>query len=499
MICDSLETPMCIAGVMGGIESGVKNRTKRVFIESAFFNPVWVRKTAKRHAISTDASYRFERGVDPNNCLWALKRTSLLIKELAGGQISSEIKDIYSEKLEDFDVDLTYKQLDKLIGFEIDRNIVKNILTLLEIKVDKEREDGLNLRVPTYRFEVRREADIIEEIIRIYGYNKIPLPEKIHTTVLVQQKNISEKMRDKISHILTARGFYEMMSFSLLNGEIYNKVDEKENKKSVEMQNPLSKELDTMRKSLVFGALDAVRRNINYQNPDIKFFEFGSIYYNTEKENFEGRYVQKYRLSLTMTGQKNKLNWKTPEEKIDFYTLKSNLEMILIALGFERRTFKVKEFSDDIYKYAIEYFIDNKSVAKIGALSKKILKIYAIDEDVFFAEIEWNELIRKMPKEKQFSELVKFQKVRRDLALLIDKKVKYGDIEKIAIQTDKRLIKDVNIFDVYHGENIPEGKKSYAVSFVLQDDTKTLTDKVMNKVMNKLINNYKQQLDAEIR
>ncbi len=499
MICDSEGKPMCIGGVMGGIKSGVKSKTKGIFIESAFFNPVWVRKTAKRHTISTDASYRFERGVDPNNCLWTLKRAALLIKEFAGGEISSEIKDIYSEKLEDFLVDLSYKQLDKLIGFEIDRDIIKNILTLLEIKIIEQSEQGLKLQVPTYRFEVRRQADIIEEIIRIYGYNKIPLPEKMYTTVLVQEKNISEEMRENVSHALTGRGFYEIMSFSLLNGEIYSEIDEKEKKKSVEMQNPLSKELSTMRKSLVFGALDAVRKNISYQNPDIKFFEFGSIYYNTEKENFEGRYIQKYRLSLTMKGQKNKLNWKTAEEKVDFYTIKSNLEAVLLALCFDRRNFKVKEFSDDIYKYGIEYFIDNKSVAKTGALSKKILKKYTIDEDVFFAEIEWNDLIKKMPKRKQFSELIKYQKVRRDLALLIDKDVKYRDIEKIALETDKRLIKDVNIFDVYEGENIPEGKKSYAVSFILQDETKTLTDKVMNKVMNKLINNYKQKLGAEIR
>lgn len=499
MICDSYEKPMCIGGVMGGLESGVSEKTKNIFIESAFFNPVWVRKTAKRHSINTDASYRFERGVDPNNTLWALKRVATLIKELSGGEISSDIVDIYSEKIEKFEVDLSYRQLDKLTGFVIERELVRKILTLLEIEISEENTEGLKLKVPTYRFEVRREADIIEEIIRIYGYNKIPLPEKINTTVLVQERNISEKMRERVSHMLTGRGFYEMMSFSLLNRELIQKIESFKDDQSIEMQNPLSKELNTMRQSLVFGALDAIQRNINYQNSDIKFFELGSSYFKKDKIKFEERFNQKYRLSITVCGLKNKVNWKTNEEKVDFFNLKSNVEAVIQSMGFDLKMFRIVEFSDDMYKYGLEYFYNNKSILKLGALTRKILKIYGIETDVFFSEIEWGDLINSLQKESEFKELIKFQKVRRDLALLLDKNVKYSEIEKIAMETDKKLIKEVNIFDVYEGKNIPEGKKSYAVSFILQDDEKTMTDKVMSKVMNKLMNNYKQKLNAEIR
>jgi len=499
MICDSNETPLCIGGVMGGFSSGVKETTNKIFLESAFFNPVWVRKTAKKHGLSTDSSYRFERGVDPNNSLWALKRTALLIKEYAGGKVSSEIKDVYPEKFENFEVELSYKQLDKLVGFVIDRALIKRILSLLEIKITEDNTDSLKLEVPAYRFEVRREADIIEEIIRIYGYNKIPLPEKIETTVLVQDRNISEDMRRKVSHMLTSRGFYEMMSFSLLDGDIYDKLEDFDKEKAVEMQNPLSKKLDTMRQSLVFGALDAVQRNINYHNSDLKFFEFGSTYFKTDKTNFEDKYIQNYRLSLTMSGLKESVSWKNTENRVDFYTLKSNTEAVMLSLGFDLKDMRTKEFVDDTYKQGFEYFLNNKSIAKIGSLNKKILKLYGVSEEIFYAELSWDVLIEKLPGETQFKELIKYQKVKRDLALLVDSKVKYSEIEKVGFDTNKRLIKEINIFDVYEGENIPEGKKSYAVSFVLHDESKTLTDKVITKTMNKLMNNYKQKLNVEIR
>lgn len=499
MICDANLKPMCIGGVYGGFDSGVKDETKAIFLESAFFNPVWIRKSAKRHALSTDASYRFERGVDPNNCIWTMKRAALLMKELAGAKITSEVKDIYPEKFEKFDVELNYAQLNKLVGFELDENLVKDILNVLEIEIATENDEKLELKVPTYRFEVRREADVIEEVIRIYGYNKIPLPEKINTTVLVQEQNISEIKKQSIAQFLTGNGFYEIMTFSLLNGETYDKLENFGGDSTVKMQNPLSKELDTMRQSLVFGALDSVLRNINNQNADLKLYEFGSVYFKTGADKFDDKYQQLNRLSLTVTGLKNNVNWKTPENQSDFYTIKAYTENVLKALGFNADKFNKFEISDDQYKYGLEYKLGKMSIAKFGAISRKMLKMFGINQDVFFAEIEWGTVMNILPKPEQFNEIVKFPKVKRDLALLLDEKIKYSEVEKIALQVDKKLVKEVSIFDLYQGKNIPEGKKSYAISLWLQSEDKTLTDKQIKKIMDKLIYQYENKLGAEIR
>ncbi|MBN2663732.1 MAG: phenylalanine--tRNA ligase subunit beta [Bacteroidales bacterium] len=499
MICDANLKPMCIGGVLGGNLSGVKNETKEIFIESAFFNPVWVRKSAKRHAISTDASYRFERGVDPNNCIWTLKRAATMMKEIANAEISSDIKDIYPEKLEDFKVELTFKQLDKIVGFVIDRELVKKILNFLEIKIIFENDEKLDLEVPTYRFEMRREADVIEDIIRIYGYNKIPLPEELNTKIIVQQRNKSEVLRQKASHLLTAQGFYEIMSFSLLDRDILKNLGGYSDETVVPVHNPLSKNLDTMRQSLIFGALDAVQRNISVQNQTLKLFEFGSTYFKTNSTEFEGRYIQKYNLSLTLSGIKEKPNWKTTEQNFDFYSLKSYAETVLKGLGLSVDKLTVFDLVDDTFKYGLEYKMGKNQVMKFGAVSRKMLKIYGIDQDVFFAEIDWGFIFDKTTANKPFNEIVKYPKVKRDLALLIDEKVKYSEIEKIGRETDKKTIKEVNIFDVYQGKNIPSGKKSYAVSFVLQDENKTLNDKAIDKVINKLIYNYQNKLSAELR
>ena len=499
MICDSNLKPMCIGGVLGGNESGVKNQTKEIFIESAFFNPVWVRKSAKRHAISTDASYRFERGVDPNNCIWTLKRAATMMKELANAEISSEIKDIYPEKMEDFKVELTYKQLDKIVGFKIERELVKNILKYLEIKIISENDEKLELEVPTYRFEMRREADVIEDIIRIYGYNKIPLPEELTTKIIVQERNKSEVLRQKTSHMLTAQGFYEIMSFSLLDRDILKNLGGYSDETAVPIHNPLSKNLDTMRQSLIFGALDAVQRNISVQNLTLKLFEFGSTYFKTNSPVFEGKYIQKYNLSLTLSGLKENPNWKTPEQNFDFYSIKSYAETVLKGLGLSVEKLRVFDLDDDTFKYGLEYKMGKNTIMKLGAVSRKMLKLYGINQEVFFAEIDWGFIFDKTPAYKPFNEIVKYPKVKRDLALLIDEKVKYSEIKKIGIETDKKLIKEVNIFDVYQGKNIPDGKKSYAVSFVLQDKNKTLNDKAIDKVMKKLIYNYQNKLSAELR
>ncbi len=499
MICDAEHTPMCIGGVFGGFESGVKDETKAIFLESAFFNPVWIRKSAKRHTLNTDASYRFERGVDANNCLWTLKRAALLMKEIAGAKITSEIKDIYPNEMPEFDVELSFAQLNKIVGIELEKSKIKEILEVLEIKIVEENDEKLQLKVPTYRFEVRREADIIEEIIRIYGYNKIPLSDKIETSVFVQEKNISEAKKQVVGRFLSSNSFYEIMSFSLLNGQIYEDVDAFDNSSAVTVKNPLSKELETMRQSLVFGALDAVQRNVNNQNPNLKFFEFGSVYFNTNADVFDKKYQQHQRLALTVTGLKDKVNWKTEQKFSDFYTIKSYAESILKILGFDVDKFNKIEISNDMYKYGLEYKLGKQSIVKFGAIGRKLLKKYGIEQEVFFAEIEWNAVIGMLPKAKQFANIVKFPRVKRDLALLIDKSVKYSEIEKIAYQVDKKLVKEVNIFDLYEGEKIAEGKKSYAITVWLHSEDKTLTDKQIKKIIDKLIYQYQNKLGAEIR
>ncbi len=499
MICDNELNPMCIGGVLGGKNLAVNESTESVFLESAFFNPVWIRQSAKRHSISTDSSYRFERGVDPNNGIWTLKRCALLIKKLANGKISSNIKDFYPQKMDNFKVELNYEQLDKIVGIKIDRNKVKNILEKLEIKITEQNKDKLFLEVPTYRFELRREADVIEDIIRIYGYNNISIPENFNTRILVQQKNKNEELKLKISHLLTARGFYEIMSFSLLEADILDNFDDFNKNNAVAIENPLSKKLNTMRQSLIFGALDAVERNISNQNPDIKLFEFGSTYLKNNSEDFNQRYIQYYKLSLILSGLSEKNNWKTPEKLSDFYTLKAYTETVLKALGFDKEKFKTIEMNNSTFKYGLEYKLGKNTIAEIGAVSRKFLKFYDIEQDVFFAEINWGFLSAKTPKYKKFAEIVKFPKVKRDLALLIDENIPYSKIKKTAMDTDKKLIKQISIFDVYQGKNIPEGKKSYAVSFILQSENKTLTEKVIDKIMKKLIYNFKNKLNAEIR
>ena len=498
MICDADLRPMCIGGVMGGIESGITENSKSVFLESAFFNPVWVRKTAKYHGISTDASYRFERGVDPNNCLWTLKRCALLIKELAGGEISSEIKDVYPQEIKPYEVKLTFKQLDKITGIKIDKEKVKEILNVLEIKITEETEEYLKLQVPTYRFDVTREADVIEEIIRIYGYNNFHIQDKFKTSLIVQERPVHPVLTDKVVNLLVGRGFYEIISFSLLSHELFDKLNE-DKTKLVEIVNPLSKELDVLRPSLIFGALDAVARNINHQNQDLKLFERGNVFSKTEKENFDDKYVHDLRLALTLTGNRDKQDWQSEQETEDFYTLKGYVDFLLKALNFSDDDFKIRKFSDEHFAYGLEYLINNKVYVRFGSVSKKLLKLYDIKQHVYFAEFSWYQLIDRRPDIKKFKELPKYPKVRRDLAMLLDKNTEYEKLRKLVIEADKRIIKEVNIFDVYEGEKLPENKKSYAISIILQDENKTLNDKVVNKIMNKIIYKLENQLGAEIR
>lgn len=498
MICNANDTPMCMGGIMGGLESGITQKTKNIFIESAFFNPVWVRKSAKRHQISSDSSFRFERGVDINSGIWALKRAALLIKQLAGGTISSEIKDVYAQPIDFYEVDMDWKQLRKIAGFDIEAEKVEKILNALDIQIVEKSGNLYKLQVPTYRYDVRTQADVIEDILRIYGYNNLPMPENFSPAVFNQQKTDIEKNRQKVGNFLIANGFYEMMSFSCVSSDLFDNFDFISASNAVILQNPLSKNLDTMRQSLVFGALDAVARNINNQNPNVKFFEFGSSYFkNHNNRDFEGKYTQNYLISLCLTGQRQANNWIIASKESDFYSLKTFAESIIKLLGVGIKRLKIEPTTNSMYKYGLNYYIDNKQLMAIGCLSKKLIKYYDIEQEVFYGEIDWQLLNEKANTQKFFKEIVKFPLVKRDLSMLLDNSVNYSTIEQIGYKTDKR-IKEVVIFDVYQGKNLPENKKSYALSYYIQDDSKTLTDKEIEGILSKLIKNY-ESIGVEIR
>lgn len=498
MICNSNHTPMCMGGIMGGIESGINEKTSNIFIESAFFNPVWVRKSAKRHQINSDSSFRFERGVDINSGIWALKRAAMLIKQYAGGSVSSEIKDIYNQPIDFYEIELSCKQLRKIAGFEISTEKVEKILNALEIKIIYKSETTFKLQVPTYRFDVRTQADVIEDILRIYGYNNVPMNEMFAPVTFYQQTTEIEKYRQKVSSFLISNGFYETMSFSCVSSDLFEKFDFISQSNAVILQNPLSKNLDTMRQSLVFGALDSVARNVNNQNPNIKFFEFGSTYFKKHNnQSFNGKYIQNYLISLTLTGLKQPNNWLVESKNNDFYTLKTYSESILKLLGIDLKSIKIEPISNSMYKYGLNYIIDNKQVMIIGCLSKNLIKYYDIEQEVYYGEIDWQLLNEKSNTKKFYKEIVKYPFVKRDLSMLLENSVIYSTIENVGYNTDKR-IKDIVIFDVYEGKNLPENKKSYALSYYIQDDTKTLADTDIDSIMSKLIKNY-QKIGIEIR
>jgi len=499
MICNT-EEGMCIGGVFGGLDSGVTEKTTSVFLESAYFNPVYIRKTAKRHGYNTDASYRFERGVDPNNTIWSLKRAANLIKEIAGGTISSEIKDIYPKKIETQKVTIRYSQVERLIGLKIDDNKIKTILESLDIQIVEEEDDKLLLEIPTYRVDVKREADVIEEILRIYGYNNIPVPSQVKSTLSYSPEVDENKLRNQTSNYLTANGFNEAMSNSLTKSDYYKELESYSESKLVKILNPLSQDLDAMRQTLLFGGLEAIIRNVNYKNTDLKLYEYGFCYSLNEKEqDFDDKYTEKHQLSLFVTGNKNKINWNTPEAKTDFYYIKSYSENVLKSLNYDLDSIKINEIENDIFSYGLEYIYKNKTILSLGALNKKILSKFDIEQDVYYANFEWTTILSDLPKLPQFKAISKFQEVRKDLALLIDENVTFEQIKQLAFKSDKKLIKEVSIFDVYKGKGIEDGKKSYAINFVLLDENKNLTDKQIKKTMNKLMSNFKRQLNAEIR
>jgi len=492
MICDA-EKPMCIAGVFGGNYSGVTEHTTSIFLESAYFNPVSVRKTAKRHGLNTDASFRFERGIDPNITEYALKRAALLIADIAGGEITSDISDTYPNKINDFEIRLSFDNTTKLIGQEIPKETIKSILTSLDIKVNNVTETGLGLTVPAYRNDVQREADVIEEILRVYGYNNIATTEKLNASISNTSKFEDYKLQNIIGNQLAALGFYEIMSNSLTTPKYVELSEQLQDTHNVEMLNPLSNDLSVMRQSLLFSGLEAVAYNTNRKRGDLKLFEFGKTYhqYSEKREEFK-------HLAILVTGNKSEERWNSPVIPSDFFYLKGIVERILERLGIIR--LKTASLKLDVFTEGITLSQGKKQLVDLGLVSKAILKDFGISQPVLFADFNWDNILDIAQHNRiKFKPISKYPEVRRDFALLIDHNVSFKDIYTIAKQAEKQLLKDVNLFDVYEGENLPSGKRSYAVSFILQDENKTLNDKQIDKIMNKLQANFETQLGAKLR
>ena len=505
MICNK-EEAMCIAGVFGGLDSGSTEATTDVFIESAYFHPTWVRKTARRHALSTDASFRFERGIDPNNTLYCLKLAALMVKELAGGTISSEIKDICAAPVADFRVALTYNKVNSLIGKEIPAETIKRIVTSLEMNIVEETAEGLTLDVPPYRVDVQRDCDVIEDILRIYGYNNVEIPTTLKSSLTVKgEHDKSNKLQNLIAEQLVGCGFNEILNNSLTRAAYYDGLESMAPQNLVMLMNPLSNDLNAMRQSLLFGGLESINRNANRKNADLKFFEFGNCYfYNAEKKDAEkplNAYSEEYHLALWVTGKKVSNSWAHADENSSVYELKAYVENIFARLGLSMRNLVVGALTDDVFATALSVQTrGGKRLASFGVVTKKIQKAFDIDNEVYYADLNWKELMKAIKSCKvNFTELTKFPAVKRDLALLLDKKVQFAEIEKIAYDTEKKLLKSVELFDVYEGKNLEAGKKSYAVSFTLQDENATLNDKQIDKIMQKLIANLQNKLDAKLR
>lgn len=492
MICDA-EKPLCIAGVFGGKDSGVSESTTSIFLESAYFNPVSVRKTAKRHALNTDASFRFERGIDPNIAEYALKRAALLIIEIAGGEISSDISDTYPNKIKDFEVRLSFDKAKQLIGEEIPRETIKSILSSLDIKVNNVTETGLGLTVPAYRNDVQREADIIEEILRVYGYNNVGTTEKLNASISNSTRFEDYKLQNIIGNQLASQGFYEIMANSLTTPKYMELSEQLDAQHNVEILNPLSNDLGVLRQSLLFSGLEAVAYNINRKRSDLKLFEFGKTYHQYDESREEYKH-----LSLFVTGNKTEERWNSSGTPSDFFYLKGTVETILQRLGLHR--LKSSPITSDLFSEGMSLALGKKKMVDFGLVKKSILKHFGISQNVLFANFNWDNVI-EMTKHNNitFKSIPKYPEVRRDFALLLDHNISFEDIYNLSKQTEKQLLKNVNLFDVYEGANLPDGKKSYAVSFTLQDENKTLNEKQIDKIMSKLQTNFEEKLGAELR
>ena len=492
MICDT-EKPMCIAGVFGGFHSGVSQSTTSIFLESAYFNPVSIRKSAKRHGLNTDASFRFERGIDPNLTELALKRAALLIQEVAGGEISSDIVDFYPNKIEDFQVRLSFDNAKMLIGEEIPKDVIKSILTSLEIKVNNVTETGLGLTVPAYRNDVQREADIIEEILRVYGYNNIKTTEKLNASISNTSRFEDYKIQNIVGNQLVSQGFYEILANSLTTPNYISLSDQLKKEHNITILNPLSNDLSVLRQSLLFSGLEALSYNLNRKQLDLKLFEFGKTYHD-----FNGQRIENKHLTVFATGNQTTDSWLSSNKKSEFFYLKGTIFSILERLGISR--VQESPLNNDLFSEGLELGLGKMKLVNFGLVKKSILKHFDISQDVVFADFNWDTILDMVKRNKiSFKATPKYPEVRRDFALLLDDKVSFKDIHSIANRTEKQLLKNVILFDVYQGENLPHGKKSYAVSFTLQDENKTLTDKQIDKIMKNLQGNFENELGAELR
>ena len=504
-ICNA-EEPMCIAGIFGGKGSGTYDTTKNVVLESAYFHPTWIRKSARRHGLSTDASYRFERGIDPNGTIYALKQAAILCKQLAGGKVSMEIKDVYPNPINDARVQLDFEYVDRLIGKNIGNDMIRSIVESLDMKIVSETETGLELDVPAYRVDVQRPCDVVEDILRIYGYNNVEIPTQLKSSLTIPSDiDKAYHRQNVIGEQLVGCGFREILNNSLTKTAYYTELNKYTEETTVKVMNPLSNDLGVMRQSLLFGGLESISRNINHKMPNLRFFEFGNCYhYSPEKKNDEDpikAYTEEMHLGMWTTGKRVEGSWAHADEKASFYELKAYVINIFTRLGVNPGIVVTETSDNNIFGKALALKArSGKVLCEMGTVCHKLLKKMDIDQDVFYADINWDNMMRAIKKnEVLYHDISKFPSVSRDLALLIDKSVEFEQIEQIARQTEKKLLKSVELFDVYEGKNLPEGKKSYAVNFILQDETKTLNDKQIEAIMTKLINNLKQKLNAELR
>lgn len=503
MICAAPEQPngaaipMCIAGIFGGSESGITEQTTNVFLESAYFNSTSIRKSSKRHGLKTDASFRYERGTDPDITVYALKRAALLIKEVSGGEISSDIIDIYPQPVKSFKVPFSFSNCNKLIGKRVDTRIIKTILLSLGISIEHEGQDALLLSVPPFKVDVQREQDVIEEVLRIYGYNKIDIPTSLNSAIQYSEKPDKEKVQDAVSNLLSNNGFAEIMCLSLTKGEYSEQLASLDSTANVNMMNPLSSDLNVLRQSPVFSGLETVAYNINRKNTDIKLYEFGKTY-RKYTSGATVKYEEVKHLSLFITGQQKHESWNATPVAVNFYTLKGYVLATIERLGINN--YSITEYKGDILSQGLAISHNKKTVVEFGSVSKSLLKYMDIKQDVFYADFKWDSILESLKKVNiMYSEVPKFPEVRRDLALLIDKAIRFEQLEQLAYQSEKSLLKAVNLFDVYEGDKLPAGKKSYAISFTLQDENATLTDKQIEKIMEKLVKVYKEKTGAEVR
>ena len=504
-ICNA-EEPMCIAGVFGGKGSGTYETTKNVVLESAYFHPTWIRKSARRHGLSTDASFRFERGIDPEGTIYALKQAAILCQQLAGGKVSMEIRDEYPTPMTPAKISLSYDYVDSLIGKKISKETIKSIVTSLEMTIDGETESGLELTVPAYRVDVQRPCDVVEDILRIYGYNNVEIPTQLKSSLVIKgDEDKKYKMLNLVSEQLVGAGFREILCNSLTKAAYYDGLASVPTESLVNIINPLSSDLNVMRGTMLFGGLESIVRNANRKYPNLRFFEVGNCYsYNKEKHEDENplrAYTEENHLALWMTGKRIEGSWIHADENTSFYELRANVDNIFARVGLTPQMTVVEHSDSDLFASALKVMTrGGKVICEMGIVSRAIQKRFGIQNEVFYADINWAQLCKAVKKHAvHYEEVSKFPAVSRDLSLLIDTKTEFAEIERIARNTEKKLLKSVELFDVYEGKNLPEGKKSYAVNFILQDPDKTLNDKAIDAIMNKLINNIKKQLGAELR